>query len=111
MLKKRIVKRATIRKRTGTFAKRGDKNLFWTSQWDGKPQASMKVHQLVKKGKIVAYIKQENPKINYGSEYAYVRGNFRPVFATTKGSSVPTIKKGLEKWAKGKGQVRVIEDD
>jgi len=84
------------------------KSMYWTSEWDGTPNKSMKIHQLVKNGVIVAYIKQQ-PGDKFGNEYAYIRGNFRPVFAS-KIASMAAIKKSLENWAKGTGRVTEIRD-
>jgi len=52
-------------------------NLHWESQWDGTPGKSTKVHQLIKDGSVVAYISQE-PGEDFGSEWAYVNGEFQP---------------------------------
>lgn len=82
--------------------------MYWTSEWDGAPNKSMKIHQLVKNGQIVAYIKQQ-PGDKFGTEYALLRGNYRPVFAG-KTTSIAGIKKGLENWARGTGRVTEIRD-
>ena len=85
-----------------------EKTLHWKIEWDGKPNESTRVHQLIKKGVVVAYIKQEHGE-KMGAEYVYIRGDFRPVFAG-KSSSILSIKRALEKWALGKGKVREIRD-
>lgn len=73
-------------------------DLHWETEWDGAIGNSTKIHQLVKDGVIVAYIKQE-PGEESGTEYAYIKGDFRPVTAT----SIPriySIKHALETWAR-----------
>ena len=80
-------------------------NLHWESQWDGTPGKSTKVHQLIKDGSVVAYISQE-PGEDFGSEWAYVNGEFQPVIASTS-ISISDVKKGLESWAMGRTSLRI----
>lgn len=82
--------------------------LKWKCAWDGEPRRSMKVCQLLKNDEVVAYVKQQ-PGEQSGSEYAYIGGTFQPVIAS-RSPSVGSIKKGLERWARGRQEVQVITD-
>lgn len=72
--------------------------LHWETEWDGAIGNSTQIHQLWKDGTMVAYIRQE-PGEDHGAEYAYIRGDFRPVTSTTI-PRIHSIKHALMTWAR-----------